>query len=676
MNGQTHRNAMKRPMPKPGRLTPATQADFAAAVRYHQAGKAREADALYRQVLAVHPQHADSLHLLGVLALQVGRPDLAQDLIGRAIAADGTVALYHTNLGNAFNALGKPDASIACYRRALVLKPRYPEACHNLATALLGQNQAGEAAAWLRKAIALKPDFAEAYNALGNAHAALNEPEQAVACYRRAVSLRPSYADAHNNLGAALAEAGQLEAAAGCYRQALGFQPDIAEVHNNLGAVLERLGQCGEAAACWQTAIALRPDLAEAHDGLGTLLADAGLLEQAAACYRTAISLRPDVARSHDNLGTVMKAQGRLDDAIACFRAAVARAPDAPNPNYNLAIALLALGDMAEGWPAYEWRWRTAAMAPVRRDFAQPQWYGQAASHVHRNTAGRETGPELPSPGDTPGHGPAGSGPTLLIHAEQGLGDTIQFCRYVALAAARGWRTILEVQPALVRLLSGLAGADLIVARGEPLPPFDVHCPMQSLPLALGTTLATIPAAPAYLYADPAQTDVFHARLAAMGKPGLRIGLVWAGDPAMVRDRQRSLPPDRLAPLLAVPGCHFVSLQKDAGGRLPGTGLTCIMDEMTGLTDTAALIAALDLVIAADTAVAHLAGALGKPVWLLDRFDPDWRWLTGRRHSPWYPSLRIYRQSRPDDWNTVIAAVAADLPGLPGYETGQSTRHR
>jgi hypothetical protein len=287
---------------------------------------------------------------------------------------------------------------------------------------------------------------------------------------------------------------------------------------------------------------------------------------------------------------------------------------------------------MAEGWREYEWRWQVADMAASRRDFSQPQWSGEAA-------AGR----------------------TLLIHAEQGLGDTLHFCRYATLAADRGMRVIMQVQTPLVRLLRNLPGVDQVVARGDDLPAFDLHCPMQSLPLAFGTTLTTIPAGSAYLRADAAVAAAWGVRIDAMGDRRPRVGVAWAGNPGMIRDASRSLRPARLAPLSGLAGLHFFSLQKDGP---PAAGLTDLMGEMADFADTAGLICNLDLVISVDTAVAHLAAGLGKPVWLLDSFDPDWRWLLGRRDSPWYPSLRVYRQPRPGDWDAVLDAVAGDLRGM------------
>jgi hypothetical protein len=300
-------------------------------------------------------------------------------------------------------------------------------------------------------------------------------------------------------------------------------------------------------------------------------------------------------------------------------------------------MALLAKGGMAAGWREYEWRWETPLMAPARRNFPQLPWDGAPLAK------------------------------TLLIHAEQGFGDTLQFCRYAPLAAARGLRVILEVQRPLVRLLRCLPGIAAVIARGETLPAFDLHAPLLSLPRIFGTILETIPGATPYLSADGAAVEAMRARLTTIPNQGLRVGLVWAGNsyrnlPGMAAtDRRRSIPPENLAPLLAVPGVHFISLQKDGPPAPAAFGLTDLMAEVTDFADTAALISQLDLVISVDTAVAHLAGALGKPVWLLNRFDSEWRWLTGRADSPWYAEMTIFRQTGPGNWDSVIAEVARAL---------------
>ncbi len=606
MNRAQRRMAKPRSGPVRHPAAPTLQAEFAAALREHQAGFLKEAGRRYRRILAVNPHHADSLHLLGVIAQEDGELDRAVQLIERAIAINAVEAPYHANLGTARWKQGRLADAIACYCRALELRPDYAKAHFNLATVLWKQGKLPEAAACFRDSLRRKPDYAEAYDNLGSVLKEQDRPDEAIACYRTALSLRPHYPEAHNNLGTLLLAQGQPEDAIDCYRKALALRPDYHEAHCNLGIALWEQG---------------RPDAA-------------------VACYRDALAIWPDYVDAYLNMGTALKELGRLDEAAACCREVLARDPDQPEAHSNLGIILLAQGDLAAGWREHEWRWKTPQMRRAHRDFAQPQWRGETAA-----------------------------GQTLLIHAEQGFGDTLQFCRYAPLAAARVSRVILEAQKPLVRLLRGLPGVDLVVVRGEERPAFDVHCPMLSLPLALGTTLATIPGGTPYLKADATLSGAWRTRLAATAAQGWRVGLVWAGNRRIESkglaavDRRRSMSPDCLAPLFELPGLHFVSLQKsgpEAPARFP---LTDFMAEMEDFADTGALIANLDLVISVDTAVAHLAAALGKPVWLLDRFDACWRWFTGRRDSPWYPGLRIYRQPRPGDWSGVVDEVVADLAG-------------
>jgi Flp pilus assembly protein TadD len=438
-------------------------------------------------------------------------------------------------------------------------------------------------------------------------------------------------------------QAGRLDEAERLFRQVLAINPRHAVSLHLLGIIAYQTGRHDLAIDLIRKAAAINPGDASAHSSLGNLLLQQGRLDEAVTCYRKAVDLKPDFSEALNNLGNALRAQKRLDEAIASYRRALGLRSDDPEAHYNLAMALLARGDMPAGWEEHEWRWKTPQLAPSHRNFAQPQWRGEAA-------AGR----------------------ALLLHAEQGFGDTLQFCRYAPLAAAGGLRIILEVPKPLVRLLHSLAGVDRIVMQGEALPPFDLHCPMLSLPLALGTTIATIPSDVPYLHADTAQVAAWRTRLAATEKRGPRIGLVWAGNPrkpllaAAALDRRRSIAPERLAPLFELPGLRFYSLQKDGPAAPTHFPLADFMAEMEDFADTAALIANLDLIVSVDTSVAHLAAALGKPVWLLDRFDPCWRWLVGRRDSPWYPGLRLYRQPRPGDWGSVIGEIARDLRSLVG----------
>jgi Flp pilus assembly protein TadD len=481
-----------------------------------------------------------------------------------------------------------------------------------------------EAIACYRRALRLKWDPIDANTSFGNLFRERGRLEEGLATFRREVELKPDDPGAHLNLGLALKELGRLEEALACNLRAVELEPNYAAAHNNMGSVLSAQGRFDDAVACIRKAIELNPKNSGAYNNLGAALAALGQVDEAFACYRKAVELEPVMPRE--------LRERQPDRASASARSVFALNPGRAIARTNLGMAMLAGGEFAAGWQEYEWRWKTPQMLQDQRLFAGPRWNGEPAE-----------------------------GKTLLILAEQGFGDTLQFCRYGPLAAERGLRVVMEVQKPLVRLLQSLPGVERVLARGEERREFDLHCPMLSMPLAMETTLETIPASPGYLRADDALIANWRERLAAMGINGPRVGLAWAGSGTLNADRRRSLPPARFAPLVDVPGVHFFSLQKDGPPPPPDFHLIDFMDEMEDFADTAALIANLDLVIAVDTAVVHLGGALGKPVWMLDRFDPDWRWLRGRRDSPWYPTLRIYRQRRPGDWGPVLAEAAMDL---------------
>ena len=538
---------------------------------HHQAGRLQQADACYRQALALDPAHVDSLHLIGVIAHDLGQNEVAVEAIGRAVA----------------------------------LRPLHPAAQYNLGNALRDLGRVAEAEVAYRQALQLHPDLAEAHYNLGNLRLAADRPAEAERDYRAAIRLRPDQPVWHYNLGNTLRALFRAEDAVACYRAALSHKPDYPEALNNLGNALRDLD---------------RPAAAE-------------------ACYRDALRVQPGFIDAQANLAVLLGTGDRYDEAEQACRAVLRLAPDHAVAQANLGALLLRAGRLMEAWPHYEARWRIGPSIGLRpRDFVQPRWTGEPLD-----------------------------GRVLLIHAEQGFGDTIQFCRYVAMAAQRG-RVVLEVQPPLLRLLSDLPGIERIVAAGDPLPEFDLHCPLLSLPGVFGTALDTIPGVVPYLAAKSSATAAWRDRLAAL--PGLRIGLAWAGNPArhvamaQAVDRRRSITLEHLAPLADIEGVSFVSLQKgEAAGQVRPSGLVLHdwTDELDDFADTAALVEGLDLVISVDTAVAHLAGALGKPVWLLNRYDTCWRWLLNRDDSPWYPTLRQFRQTSLGDWDGVLARLRVAL---------------
>lgn len=462
------------------------------------------------------------------------------------------------------------------------------------------------------------------------------ETGAAIEAYRRSLAIAPGNSGTSYNLGNALLTAGRPVEAVDSFLVCLRVAPGFGAAYVNLSEGLRRLGLLDDAHWAAENGVSHLPGVPEAQIALANVLHDKAEYEAAASVYRNLLAHAPNRAGVLSNLGSTLHAMGRLPEALAMHNRAVSLAPGVPDFHFGRGTTLLAAGDYRQGWAEYEWRWQRKQARP--RSFGGP-WRGQ----------------------DITGH-------TILLHAEQGLGDTLQFVRYAPLVADRGARVVLEVQPPLVRLIRTLPGVAEVIVRGEPLRPFDTHCPLLSLPLAFGTELQTIPSTVPYLHADPAAIAAWGTQL-PIG--GLRVGLVWAGSPhhddagAQLIDRRRSMPLAELAPLATVPNIRFVSLQREVpAGPNSSLPLIDLMAGVSDLADTAALIANLDLVVSVDTSVAHLAAAMGKPVWLLSRFDGCWRWLHGRSDSPWYPGMRIYRQHRPHDWRCVVACVAADLAQL------------
>lgn len=639
------------------------------AIAHHQAGRLAEAEALYRQVLARFPRHPDALHMLGLLAHHLGRNDVAVHLIGQAIRITPKHAACHSNLGNVLKAQGRLDEAIRSYRRALKLSPSFADAHRNLGNALQAKGMFDEACRSHRRALALDPDNAGGHYNLGNIQFATGDFDGALESYRRAIALSPGYADAHNNLGNALQAKGQLEEALLCYRRALELRPDYAEAYNNIGLVRAAQYRHDEAIESIQKAIAARPDYAEAYQNLGTQYEARDMPEQALVAYRKAVALKPDFAvaynnignallslgdlagsleayqrslalnpqyaEAHSNLGNLYQTMGRLEESISSYDRALALHPGWPDALWNKAYSLLLAGDYAAGWALAESRWKFEDPRRVRRSFPQPAWLGGAP------VAGR----------------------TVLLHHEQGLGDTLQMLRYAPLLAAQGARVIVLVPASLAAVAATVPGVSVVASEGDPLPAFDLHCPFMSLPLAFGTRLDSVPAGMPYIFAPGPAQAAWRERFGA--RRGRRIGLVWSGSTTHRNDRHRSVALQRLLPLLDQPD-EFYSLQKeyrpaDIAFMQADVRLHDLSAQLGDFADTAGLIDQLDLVISVDTAVAHLAGAMGKPVWLLLPFAPDYRWLLGRTDSPWYPTLRLFRQSASNDWDTVIRRVAAAL---------------
>ena len=420
------------------------------------------------------------------------------------------------------------------------------------------------------------------------------------------------------------------------YDQAIATDPARAEPYYKRANALKDVGRLEEALASYNQAIERKPDYAYAFCNRAFVQQNLGSLGDALASYDQAITIHPNDALAHNNRALLLQQMYRWDEALASYDRAIAIDPGYADAHYNRSLTALFLGDFASGWSDFEWRWQVAQRANigVRGGFTQPLWLGD----------------------------PPIAGKRLLVHSEQGLGDTIQFCRYVTLAAARGATIILETPPSLVSLLKTLEGASEVIATGNPLPPFDYHCPLVSLPRAFKTTVATIPAAARYLHTNPEKVAAWQATLGERRAP--RVGLVWSGNPNNPIDPRRGIPLAQCVPKLP-PGFQYYRLQNDVRPAdqvvLDSNPHITSLGEFSSFESTAAFCECLDVVVCVDTSVAHLAGALGKRAWVLIPFVPDWRWMRDREDTPWYPSVKLYRQKKAGDWDEVLDRVARDL---------------
>lgn len=520
------------------------------------------------------------------------------------------------------------------YRNALRAEPRHVRAWFALAQLCDADRRPTEAAACFRQALEIEPHEAEGHFLLGNSFLNSASYADAEAPYRRCLELRPDHLAARVNLGFVLGELDRLDEARACYEQALRQQPDLAEAHHNLANLSREQRLYDQALAGYGESLRLRPDYAKALINRGIALVALGRLDEAVADLERGVTLEPGRADAHTSLGVALSLLQRFDEAHACHERALAIDPQFAEANWNRSLLWLLQGDYARGWPAYEWRWRCKRTLPPPA-FDRPRWDGSPLA-----------------------------GKTILLYAEQGLGDTLQFVRYAALAKERGGRVVVQCQNALLSLLSRTPGLDGLVGWGADPPPYDVWAPLMSLPALADTTPGLVP----YVFPDRERVAHWRGRLASVR--GYRVGIAWQGSPRHPWDRHRSIPLERFEPLARVEGVRLISLQKNHGseqlralaGRFPVHDLGESFDEIAGaFVDTSAVLANLDLVVCVDSAIAHLAGAMGVPCWLALPRTPDWRWLLGRSDSPWYPTLRLFRQTQTGDWGGVFGEMAEAL---------------
>jgi tetratricopeptide (TPR) repeat protein len=605
------------------------------ATAHHRRGELTEAEALYRQALDAQPDHFDALHLCGVLMQQRGRPAEALKLIGNALAVNATAAPAHSNYGLVLAALGRTEEALASYQQAIVLDPNYAEALHNCGNALATLGRYDAALASFDQAIVLRPNYPAALINRAQVLQRLGRLQEALNGFDRAFALASPNADALVARGNIHYERRSFAAALLDYDSALALRPDAAQIHNNRGNTLRELARHEEAMESFDLAIALKPDYGECYNNRGNAQLERNQPAEALADYERALAIKPDYVDALVNRGSALRHLNRCDDALASLDRAIALDPELAEAHWNRALTCLTYGDFEAGWRGYEWRWRRNPHEMAPRDFTQPQWRGEDLQ-----------------------------GKTILLHAEQGFGDTIQFIRYLPMVLAKGGRVVLEIPDDLRPLIGQPDGVVAMARRGDALPPFDVHCPLMSLPLAFGTTLATIPAHVPYLRPPVEHIESWRKRLPPSEMP--RVGLVWSGKPSYKNDHNRSIALAMLKPLLSRPDSQFVSLQKEYRARDHAAlnehpGLLRLDAKLADFADTAAVVELLDLVVTVDTAVAHLAGAMDKPVWILLPVISDWRWLVDREDSPWYPGARLFRQRQIGDWDSAIVRLSDEL---------------
>ncbi|MFC5353636.1 tetratricopeptide repeat protein [Azospirillum himalayense] len=686
-------------------------AGLAAALAAHRSGRLTEAAAGYRRALASDPAKGDALHLLGLTGLAGGDQEVAGRWLGRAVAVEPGRAVFRNSLGECQRSADRVEAAGWSYRQAVALDPAYAEPQVNLAKLSVAAGRPGTGIRQARRAVRLSPLLPDAWRSLGHAsleqgeavvaeragqrtlallptdgealgHAArlagrrgdrdLAErllgrvlrltPESAAAwreradlCLKRgghaaalpmlqrAIALATDFPEALNNLGGALLGLRRREEAGRQYRRAIQLRPGYPDPWNNAGSALQERGDTALALDHYRRAVALSPDHPVAYANMGETIRSsaAGLADfrLAEVQCRRALTLVPDHGAALNALSVLCLDLRRLEEAEAGFRTLIDRDPESAQARFNLSLVLLTGGRLREGWEHYEERWRIGEI-PVPKAPGR-LWTGEPLE-----------------------------GRSILLHAEQGHGDTLQFVRYAPLVAARGGRVHLAVHNGLRRLMERIPGLEGVYDLYSGLPATEFHCPLLSLPRAFATELGSIPAAVPYLTADPAEVERWRSRLPSDGR--LKVGLVWSGDPrphspkASAVDRRRSLTLAALAPLTVAGDALFVSLQKGspaAQAKEPPPGMTLIdpMDAVTDFADTAALMRCLDLIVTVDTSVAHLAGGLGLPVWVLSRFSGCWRWLNRRADSPWYPTLRLFHQPGPGEWQPAVAQLAAAL---------------
>lgn len=620
------------------------------ALALHRQGNYLHAINIYKKILIIHPDNFEVLFLYGVAALETESPDLTVELTSKVVQLNPFFSAAYSIRGQALMQLNRLTEAIECYGKVVEIEPNNADGYYDLGIVLKMSSRNLEAIAMYERAIALKPDFSEAYFNRGNALKELNRLAEAVSSYESAVLIRNDFHESRINMGNCYKDMGLYDKALECYDRLIELIPDYAEAYSNRGLILHGIHRLNDAVIDFNRAIDLNPKYAEAFSNLGNSLKDLNYFGDALLCYEEAIRIKPDYVEGYANMGLMLQEFNRPKEAIACYDQALALKPGYAVAEWNKSLSLLMEGNYSEGWKLYESRWRLSHVSTKFGEDIKKKWDGS------QNLSGK----------------------TILLYSEQGLGDTIQFCRYAKSVKALGATVLLIVQKPLFKILLALEGVDKLLLEEEPLPDFDYFCALMSLPSVLGTTLDTVPSPFKYLYSPIEKNEYWRKKVGVCEK--VKVGIVWNGgfradQPELWSvNARRNIELEIFSSHLQNVDVIYYSLQKGEPAESeikehglkywPSRNFLNYADELNDFSDTAALVEQLDLVISVDTSTAHLAAALGKPTWILSRFDSCWRWLLNRSDSPWYDSVRIYRQDESRDWRPVLKAVAFDLVSL------------
>ena len=620
------------------------------AIQFHQQGQLSQAEPLYRALLNMQPNNLHVLQALSVLLAQNKDFQAALQLMSKSIEIDANNADLFYNRGKMFQDLGQPNDALNDYQRTLALRPNYPDCHNNLGIILLALGRIEEALLCFKNTLALTPTHLNALLNLANTLQEQVQHQEALVYYQKLLAIQTDFALAYFRQGNSFIALNRLQEALESYSKSIHYlvDPDphstsisdglIVEAYNNRGNVLKQLGDCDGAIKNYDIAIKLRPNFADAFNNRAATKQHLQRFEDAIQDYQQAILYNDNYFNAYNNLGLLLADIKRFDESITLFKKALIRFPTSPILHFNLGLSLLAIGDYEQGFKEYQWRWQFDVFVNDNKAYHAPLWLGDF------DIAGK----------------------TILIHSEQGLGDTIQFCRFIPEVARMGAVVIVEVEDSLVALMQSIPAIKQVIEKGQMLPDYDAHCPMLSLALACKTTLKNIPVQPKYLSVDETKLSTIKKHLSPHTKP--RVGLVWRGNNLHNKNKFRSVQFNQIVSHLP-PNCTYISLQKEielneqtALDDYPNK--VFFTQHLTTMADTAALIEACDVIVSVDTAVAHLAAALGKPTWILLPYNADWRWLATGNTSPWYPSVTLLRQSKFGEWDDVMHQLADKLREL------------